>query len=143
LTSGRRLFPEWNLDIEFINMNLAEALQIDAKLSSHPIEVDCPDAKQINQIFDSLCVYVVHFSPLMYTYVAPRSYSKAASVLRMLSSYVGAENFLKGVSLYLKKHLYSNTVSLDLWKSISEAAGLDVTDMMRIWVGEVCSAAAN
>lgn len=44
-------------------------------------------------------------------------------VLRMLSKFVGEEKFLKGVSLYLKKHLYSNTVSRNLWEGIGEATG--------------------
>lgn len=56
-----RIYPEWNVHSEFINDHLNKALNLDAKLSSHPIEVECPDANQINQIFDSL------------------SYSKAAS----------------------------------------------------------------
>jgi aminopeptidase 2 len=36
-------------------------------------------------------------------------------VLRMLMNYVGEEKFVKGVSIYLKNHLYGNTVSQDLW----------------------------
>ena len=44
----------------------------------------------------------------------------------MLSKYVGEDKFLKGVSLYLKKHLYSNTVSDDLWEGIGEATGTHV-----------------
>jgi aminopeptidase 2 len=44
----------------------------------------------------------------------------------MLSKFVGEEKFLKGVSLYLKKHLYSNTVSRDLWEGIGEATGTHV-----------------
>lgn len=44
-------------------------------------------------------------------------------MLRMLSKYVGEDKFLKGVSLYLKKHLYSNTVSRHLWEGIGEATG--------------------
>jgi Peptidase family M1 domain len=45
------------------------------------------------------------------------------AVLRMLSNYVSEEKFLKGVSIYLKKHLYANSVSKDLWDGISEATG--------------------
>lgn len=56
-----RIYPEWNVHAEFVNGHLSRALSLDAKLSSHPIEVECPDANKINQIFDSL------------------SYSKAAS----------------------------------------------------------------
>lgn len=114
------LYPEWKVNTSFIDDHLERALSLDAKLSSHPIEVPCPDANKANQIFDSL------------------SYSKAGSVLRMLSNYVGEETFLKGVSIYLKKHLYKNTVSQNLWDGISEAAGHDVGEMMKTWVGKVC-----
>ena len=56
-----RIHPEWKVDADFINSHHTAALRLDAKLSSHPIEVAVPDASQIGQIFDSL------------------SYSKAAS----------------------------------------------------------------
>ncbi|KAI9431112.1 peptidase family M1-domain-containing protein [Lactarius indigo] len=56
-----KIHPEWKADASFINKHLTAALRLDAKLSSHPIEVAVPDAGQIGQIFDSL------------------SYSKAAS----------------------------------------------------------------
>lgn len=41
----------------------------------------------------------------------------------MLADYVGEDKFLKGVSIYLKKHLYGNTVTKDLWEGIGEATG--------------------
>lgn len=41
----------------------------------------------------------------------------------MLSDYVGEEKFLKGVSIYLKKHLFANSVTRDLWEGIQEASG--------------------
>ncbi|KAJ7907914.1 hypothetical protein B0H13DRAFT_1618031, partial [Mycena leptocephala] len=44
-------------------------------------------------------------------------------VLCMLSEYLGEERFLKGVSVYLKEHLYGNTVTSDLWDGISAASG--------------------
>ena len=52
--------PKWNTYADFINPQLTAALRLDAKLSSHPIELGFFDAGQIGQIFDS-------------------SYSKAAS----------------------------------------------------------------
>ncbi|KAI9456781.1 leucyl aminopeptidase [Russula earlei] len=124
LAMQHRIHPDWKVDADFINNHLTAALRLDAKLSSHPIEVEVPDAGQIGQIFDSL------------------SYSKAASgtmiiVLRMLSKYVGEDKFLKGVSLYLKKHLYSNTVSRDLWEGIGEATGLDIPQLMDNWVSKM------
>lgn len=114
-----RVYPEWKVHSSFISEHLNDALDLDAKLSSHPIEVHCPDANQINQIFDSL------------------SYAKAGSVLRMLSNFVGQERFLKGVSMYLKKHLYGNTVTKDLWQGISESTGVDVPRIMDNWISKI------
>ncbi|KAG5728364.1 hypothetical protein E4T56_gene19148 [Termitomyces sp. T112] len=114
-----KVFPEWKVDSEFITNHLNRALSLDSKLSSHPIEVDCPDANHINQIFDSL------------------SYSKAASVLRMLSNYVGEELFLKGVSIYLKKKLYANSVTKDLWEGIGAATGKDIINFMDNWITKI------
>ncbi|KAG8910494.1 Aminopeptidase 2 mitochondrial, partial [Tulasnella sp. 408] len=99
----KRIFPEWKVDSEFINGELARALGLDAVRSSHPIEVPVPEAKQI-------------------------------SLLRMLSNYVGEETFLRGVSIYLSKHLYGNSVTRDLWKGIGEASGLDIPKMMDNWI---------
>ena len=59
------------------------------------------------------------------------------TVLRMLSTYVGEDKFLKGVSIYLKKHLYANSVTQDLWEGIQEASGVDVPQMMDNWVKKV------
>ena len=111
-----RIFPEFKVRREFLTTHLMAALSLDAVRSSHPIEVPCPDANQINQIFDSI------------------SYSKGASVLRMLAAVVGEDKFLKGVSIYLKKHLYGNASTKDLWAGISEASGVDVTRIMNEWI---------
>ncbi|KAF7325843.1 Leucyl aminopeptidase [Mycena kentingensis (nom. inval.)] len=111
-----KVYPEWQLKATFLRQHMDSALNIDAKRASHPIEVPCPDVAFLNQIFDDL------------------SYSKAASVLYMLSNYVSEEKFLRGVSIYLNKHLYGNTVSEDLWDGIAEATGLDILGMMDNWV---------
>ncbi|KDN42604.1 putative AAP1-alanine/arginine aminopeptidase [Tilletiaria anomala UBC 951] len=114
-----RVWPEWTSGSEFIVGHLARALELDAKRSSHPIEVPLQGdnvESAINQVFDAI------------------SYSKGASVLRMLSRMVGEEKFLKGVSIYLKKHLYANATTNDLWKGISEASGLDIPKIMGKWV---------
>ncbi|KAF9077342.1 ERAP1-like C-terminal domain-containing protein [Rhodocollybia butyracea] len=93
-------------------------MRIDDRLSSHPVEVDCPDANKINQIFDGL------------------SYSKAASILRMLANHVGVEAFLKGVSIYLKAHLYGNSITSDLWEGVEEATGFDASSFMDAWISK-------
>ncbi|KAJ4000685.1 leucyl aminopeptidase [Lentinula boryana] len=114
-----RIFPEWKLDSAFIALHINDAMLLDNKLSSHPVEVDCPDANNINQIFDAL------------------SYSKAASVLRMLANHVGVDAFLNGVSKYLKAHLYGNSVTNDLWKGVEGATvGFDVAGFMDAYISK-------
>lgn len=114
-----RIYPEWKTHSNFIDEHLKRALALDALRSSHPIEVPCPDSAMINQIFDAI------------------SYSKGASVLKMLSNMVGEETFLKGVSTYLKAHLYGNATTKDLWAGISEASGRDVAKIMDNWTLKV------
>lgn len=55
----------------------------------------------------------------------------------MLSNYVGEEKFLKGVSLYLKKKLFANSVTRDLWEGISTATGMDIVQLMENWVTKI------
>lgn len=99
--------------------NLQRALGLDSLRSSHPIEVPVKKADEINQIFDAI------------------SYSKGSCVLRMLSTYLGEDVFLEGVRRYLKKHAYGNTVTDDLWASLSEASGKPVDSVMTTWTKNV------
>ena len=59
----------------------------------------------------------------------------------MLAAFVGEDNFLKGVSIYLKKRLYGNSITKDLWDGVSEAlagtSSLDVAAMMENWTSKV------
>ncbi|KAF8311311.1 leucyl aminopeptidase [Clavulina sp. PMI_390] len=114
-----KLFPEWKAHSSFIIAGLEKAFKLDSMRSSHPIMAPLPDPKQIDQIFD------------------PLSYEKSASVLRMLSEFVGEKKFLEGVSIYLKKNLYGNTEPIDLWNGISESTGIDVAKMMDPWVNKI------
>jgi aminopeptidase 2 len=56
----------------------------------------------------------------------------------MCAAHVGTDVFLRGVSAYLKRHLYGNTTSQDLWLALSEASGFDVADLLKEWMCEVC-----
>lgn len=65
------------------------------------------------------------------------SYLKGSSVIRMLSSHLGNEVFLLGVSNYLKAHQYSNATTSDLWSALSEASGKDVNTFMDPWIQKI------
>ncbi|GAA5899974.1 hypothetical protein JCM8208_005555 [Rhodotorula glutinis] len=113
-----RIEPTWKVHSAFITDHLARALALDSLRSSHPIEMPCHTEADVQQIFDAL------------------TYSKGASCLKMLSNFVGEDKFLKGVSIYLKRHLYANARTEDLMKGISEAAGIDAGGMMKNWLGQ-------
>lgn len=85
---------------DFLTETLHGVLTLDATLAGHPIVqvADTPD--QITELFDSI------------------TYSKGASVIRMLANYVGEETFAKAVTNYLNKNMYGNAITEDLLKEI-------------------------
>ncbi|XP_055479167.1 LOW QUALITY PROTEIN: aminopeptidase N [Psammomys obesus] len=98
--------PTWNLKDLIVQNEVYRVMAVDALASSHPLsspahEVNTP--AQISELFDSI------------------TYSKGASVIRMLSSFLTEDLFKKGLSSYLHTFEYSNTVYLDLWKHLQMA----------------------
>lgn len=65
------------------------------------------------------------------------SYLKGSSLIRMLVSHLGAEDFLEGIAAYLKKHSYGNAKTTDLWAALSEASGKDVEAFMDNWIRKI------
>jgi puromycin-sensitive aminopeptidase len=110
-----KLFPEWNMWSQFLLQDHGPALRLDALLHTHPIEVEVHDPSEIGEIFDEV------------------SYSKGASVIRMLAEYIGPKNFRDGLRHYLKAHSYKNTRTLDLWESFEKVSKLPVKKMMQNW----------
>ena len=134
-----KVFPEWKLTSQFINQHLTRALSLDAKLSSHPIEVECPDASRVYQVCLHPIINLNKPSPRFRSSIVCRTRrlrlvclapfgghapTDLRAVLRMLATHVGEDKFLKGVSLYLKDHLFGNSVTEDLWKGVSTSTGL-------------------
>ena len=110
-----KLFPEWNMWTQFVTDDFLRGQGLDSLASSHPIEVDVPDPDEIRNIFDAI------------------SYSKGASVIRMLDAYLGSEDFRKGLAHYLKTYAYSNAVTADLWEALEETSGKPVREFMHSW----------
>ncbi|KAI8341908.1 peptidase family M1-domain-containing protein [Chlamydoabsidia padenii] len=113
------IYPEWDIWTSFVNDDMPRALKLDALRSSHAIEVDVADASEIHQIFDAI------------------SYDKGASVIRMLSSWLGVDTFLAGVRRYIQKHKLGNASSNDLWMALYEETGMDVSKFMTLWTKHV------
>ncbi|KAL1923606.1 uncharacterized protein VTP21DRAFT_8586 [Calcarisporiella thermophila] len=108
-------FPEWDVWTQFVTGVLQSGLRLDALRSSHPIEVPVRDASDIQQIFDMI------------------SYSKGASVIRMLTNWLGVDVFLAGIRRYLHRHMYANATTEDLWAALSEESGVEVAQFMSLW----------
>ncbi|KGQ01598.1 hypothetical protein PAAG_11728 [Paracoccidioides lutzii Pb01] len=83
------------------------------------LKIPVKRAHEVNQIFDAI------------------SYSKGSSVLRMISKYIGEEQFIQGVRVYIKEHAYKNTKTSDLWAALSKASGKPVESVMDIWTKNV------
>lgn len=112
--------PSWKVLDSFLTKVLHPVLSIDAKLSSHPIVQTVATPDQITSIFDSI------------------SYNKGASILRMLEGFIGPENFRHGVSDYLKKYEFGNTVTQELLSSLEpyfkkDFPDLNLTYIMDTW----------
>lgn len=113
-----KIFPDWDIWTQFVYMDHAKALELDGLKNTHPIEIEVHHPKEISEIFDAV------------------SYSKGASVIRMLAGYLGEENFRKGLRNYLKKHQYSNAATADLWTALEEVSGKKVKKIMKNWTGK-------
>lgn len=109
------IFPEWKVWEDFTHSDMGDALRLDALKSSHPIEVPIKDAHDIDEIFDDI------------------TYRKGASVIRMLAEYMGAKDFQKGISAYLKQYAYGNATTKDLWRYLENASGKPVSKVMGAW----------
>ncbi|MCL5784558.1 MAG: M1 family metallopeptidase, partial [Patescibacteria group bacterium] len=109
------IFPEWDIWTQFVATELSDAFELDSLKNTHPIEVEVKNPAEISEIFDRV------------------SYSKGASVLRMLWKYLGEKDFQKGLQYYLKKHAYGNAQTEDLWQDLEEKSGKPVKKVMKNW----------
>ncbi|XP_058129124.1 aminopeptidase A-like [Anopheles ziemanni] len=94
--------PEWGIEEQFLIDDLHGVLNLDATLGSHPIVVPVESPNQITEIFDTI------------------TYSKGASVIRMLEDFVTPDVFRQGVQNYLTRLSFGNGVSEDLMKELDE-----------------------
>lgn len=111
-----RFHKEWDMWGLFLLSETAGALSGDALKDSHPVDVEVTDPNSVAQIFDEI------------------SYGKGGSILRMIESFVGQENFRDGIRKYLKDHQYGNAVGKDLWSAIASISDHPVEEIMGAWI---------
>ncbi|KAM3870229.1 aminopeptidase N-like [Diretmus argenteus] len=118
--------PLWNVKDLIVLSDVHRVFAVDALASSHPLssrEEDIQKPAQISELFDAI------------------SYSKGASVLRMLSDFLTEDVFKFGLSTYLNTFAYGNTVYTDLWDHLQDAVVANGTklpqtvhEIMNRWV---------
>ncbi|MDE1828956.1 MAG: M1 family metallopeptidase [Thaumarchaeota archaeon] len=114
-----KIYPGWDFWDQFLISEMTGGLSLDSLKSSHPIDVTVKSPADVRQIFDEI------------------SYNKGGSVLMMLESFIGQENFRRGLHNYLKKHEYSNATTEDLWNSLGSTSRKPVRQMMNTWVRQI------
>lgn len=111
--------PSFSMMDQFVLSDLMRAMSRDCYRSSHPITVDVKDPAQIDELFDTI------------------SYSKGASLIRMLSNFMGQENFQSGIRKYLNKYKYGNARTEDLWDALTSFTDINVTTTMNTWTQQM------
>ncbi|XP_075431253.1 aminopeptidase N isoform X2 [Ascaphus truei] len=119
--------PTWHIKDLIVLNDVHRVMAVDALASSHPLtskEEDVNTPAEISELFDSI------------------TYSKGASVIRMLAEFLTEELFIKGLASYLKAFSYDNTVYNDLWDHLQMAMDdqtsvnlpLSIKQIMDTWV---------
>jgi aminopeptidase N len=107
--------PEWNYNLDEVS-GTGGTLNVDSLANTRPIHQAADTPAQIQELFDGI------------------AYGKAASVLRMLESYLGEDTFRAGVNAYLQEHQYANATADDFWGTQAKTSHKPVDQVMPTWV---------
>ena len=111
------LFPNLGFSEMFLESEVFTALHADANSKTTSIYAELEDPRDINE----------HFDPAI-------TYSKGASVLRMLHNFIGEKAFKAGLRNYLEANKYDNAVGDDLWQALNKASNKPVDEFMNVWI---------
>ncbi|CAF1127592.1 unnamed protein product [Rotaria sordida] len=109
--------PLWRREEQFVVEKIFSFMESDSLPTSRPISIDSTNLADIFQMYDSI------------------TYSKGATVIRMMSMFLGAETFQRGVRIYLKALCFSSATQRDLWTYLSQATNntINVERIMDGW----------
>ena len=111
------LEPSWNYYFKYTTWRLY-AMNFDSLKCSRAIQAPVSGPNQAQEMFDSI------------------TYMKGCSVLKMIESWIGAENFRGGVCNYLKEHLFGNATTNDLWQALTDKSGKPVSTLAPTFVNQ-------
>ncbi|KAH0615925.1 hypothetical protein JD844_026568 [Phrynosoma platyrhinos] len=110
---------DWQMLDQVLIDDVFPVLKEDSLLSSHPIVVEVSSPDEITSVFDGI------------------SYSKGASILRMLEDWISPEKFKLGCQKYLKDHEFRNARTDQFWKALEEVSGEPVEEVMDTWTRQM------
>ncbi len=109
--------PEWDVpEQEAVALN--STLNLDAQAVTRTIRAEANTPDEINEMFDGI------------------TYQKGGAILGMVESYLGEEQFRKGVHNYLEAHLFANATAQDFWNAQTAASGKPVDKIMESFIGQ-------
>ncbi|XP_045917883.1 glutamyl aminopeptidase isoform X2 [Micropterus dolomieu] len=111
--------PSWGMRDVMLISDVFPVMVDDALLSSHPIIVNVSTPAEITSVFDGI------------------SYSKGASLLRMLEDWMGKDMFRDGCRMYLKDYYFKNAKTANYWASLANVSGLPVAEVMDTWTKQM------
>ncbi|XP_014694544.1 glutamyl aminopeptidase [Equus asinus] len=110
---------EWQMLHQILLEDVLPVQEDDSLMSSHPIVVTVATPAEITSVFDGI------------------SYSKGASILRMLEDWITPEKFQRGCQIYLEKYQFKNAKTSDFWEALEEASNLPVEEVMDTWTRQM------
>ncbi|NXI40928.1 AMPE aminopeptidase, partial [Galbula dea] len=111
--------PDWKMLEQVLIDDVLPVMTDDSLLSSHPIVVNVSSPAEITSVFDGI------------------SYSKGASILRMLQDWITPDLFQKGCQAYLKKYQFQNAKTQEFWEALEEASNKPVKEVMDTWTRQM------
>ncbi|XP_030370506.1 glutamyl aminopeptidase isoform X2 [Scaptodrosophila lebanonensis] len=116
----KAVHEDWDMDSQFVTDELHPVLKIDATLASHPIVKSIESPAEITEYFDTI------------------TYSKGASLVRMLENLVGEDKFKSGTTRYLTNHYFGSATTDDYLTAIEEEElDFDVKLIMQTWTEQM------
>ena len=107
-------YPEWRIRLERL-VERDRVMDLDSLITTHPIQTPVVNEEQAASAFDQI------------------TYGKGEAFLHMLESYLGADDFQRGIRAYMIKHQYANTTGADLWAALERASGKPVGRLASVW----------
>ncbi len=107
--------PEWDVPAQQA-ASLNNTLNLDAGSVTRTIRAEANTPDEINEMFDGI------------------TYQKGGAILGMVESYLGEEQFRKGVHEYLQAHLFGNATAEDFWNTQTKDSGKPVDKIMESFV---------